>query len=136
MMWRCLSDLGGQSDLWADVDARTTRGVSVGARVGLDVPMWHICPSTQSFELAQDHTKRCPTNGSPAPCTRWSKGRCLPVPVHSVYEAIRERTRSRHACVTRSHCLAVTMSRAVLLGRERDEPPSLELVKACRVWRL
>ena len=41
MMWRCLSDLGGQSDLWADVDARTTRGVSVGARVGMDVPMWH-----------------------------------------------------------------------------------------------
>ena len=41
MMWRCLSDLGGQSDLWADVDARTTRGGSVWARLGMYVPMWH-----------------------------------------------------------------------------------------------
>ena len=31
---RCLSDLGGQPDLWADVDARTTVGGSVGALVG------------------------------------------------------------------------------------------------------
>ena len=34
MMWRCLSDLGGQSDLWSDVDTRRTRGGSMGARFG------------------------------------------------------------------------------------------------------
>ena len=38
MMWRCLSDLGGQSDLWSDVDTRRTGEGSVGARVGPDVP--------------------------------------------------------------------------------------------------
>ena len=38
VMWRCLSDLGGQSDLWSDVDTRRTGEGSVGARVGPDVP--------------------------------------------------------------------------------------------------
>ena len=41
MMWRCLSDLGGQSDLWSDVDTRRTGEGSVGARVGSDGAVWH-----------------------------------------------------------------------------------------------
>ena len=53
-----------------------------------------------------------------------------------LYKARREPKMLRDVRVTGSHCLAVTMFSAVLLGRERDEPPSLELVKACRVWRL
>ena len=38
MMWRCLSDLGGQSDLWSDVDTRRTGGGSLGAWLGRMVP--------------------------------------------------------------------------------------------------
>ena len=54
MMWRCLSDLGGQSDLWSDVDTRRTGEGSVGARVGSDVPCGTMRGAFR--EQSQDHT--------------------------------------------------------------------------------
>ena len=66
MMWRCLSDLGGQSDLWSDVDTRRTGEGSVGARVGSDGAVWHDLRIRHCLVQPLSHSPGRPTNGSPA----------------------------------------------------------------------
>ena len=66
MMWRCLSDLGGQSDLWSDVDTRRTGEGSVGARVGSDGAVWHDLRIRFLRVRPLSHSPGRPTNGSQA----------------------------------------------------------------------